>query len=84
MYGCRICDFDLCGRCQNPLEYEETVDSSVTNPSSLGGNVKPKQFNSSINHPGAVCKVRKSWVPLESNPDLLNTYLSKLGMEILK
>jgi ubiquitin carboxyl-terminal hydrolase L3 len=55
-------------------------NAATDHPCSLGEKVHPRHFQGALNeNPAAVKRVRKSWVPLESNPALMNNYVRKLG-----
>lgn len=51
----------------------------MNHPASLGDHIRAKEYKGAVNHPAAIYKRRKNWMPLVSDPGLMNSYLAKLG-----
>lgn len=77
MYGCRTCNFDCCASCFAGVKM---LDPNV-HPATVGKHIKPKDYDAACFHPAAVYRRRKSWMPLVSDPNLMNSYLTKLGAQ---
>jgi len=55
-------------------------DKQDEHPASQGPSTLAKDFKPESHHPASLKRRRKHWLPLESNPELMNEYIWKLGV----
>jgi len=95
-WNCSSCTFNnvaartLCEICNEPRNKQPKIaekeaekkaeEKRDEHPASMGASTLAKEFNPAINHPASVKRRRKHWLPLESNPDLMNEYIWRLGV----
>jgi len=79
----------LCEICKEPRnkqtkvaepEAKKSEEKKDEHPASQGDSTLARDYNPAVNHPASVKRRRKHWLPLESNPDLMNEYIWRLGV----
>jgi ubiquitin carboxyl-terminal hydrolase L3 len=65
---------------KEPKSYDPAVNHPALHGLDKKDTVKPKDYDATKCSPVVVCKRRKQWLPLESDPELMNKYIHNLGV----